>query len=125
MDRPGAATQMQQRMIQSATRRFLRTREEAAGKFSWSDARFLTEIPPTTAEGRYDLAPLAFLIYAEGQVWQFGGNDVMRVGLTWSFVEGPFVHGVCDAKKVGDTQRSLLTALELSLIHISEPTRPY
>ena len=32
-------------------------------------------VPGDAPRGRHDLAPLAFLVHADGQVWQFGGNE--------------------------------------------------
>lgn len=67
-------------------------------------------VPGDAPRGRHDLAPLAFLVHADGQVWQFGDNDVMRIGLTWSFVEGPCFHGLCDPKEAEKTRLTLEAA---------------
>lgn len=109
---PGAAANVRNRMLRAATERFVRTHDAAGKRFDWPSARFLTEIPPAPGKSGFEIAPLAFLVHADGKVWQFGGKDVMRSGSDWSFAEGPFFQGLCDPNAMAVLQAERDSALE-------------
>lgn len=79
-------------VIDQARRRFEQNRSEAAAAFDWETARFVGAVPHDApvapiGDSGFGIAPVEFLVWAGGDLWSFGGNDVLRGPRGWAFVE--------------------------------------